>query len=215
MKNFKNIIAKLREPNVLRVIIIATVVILLLAGFVIYEKMTDRVFVDDSLIQAPIISIAPDTQGKILDVKVYDGQTVKKGDAVATVGTKTLNAYENGLIVSTNRTIGSIANPQVAVVQMINFSDMRVAGTLDETKGVDQVKVGQPVSFTVDALPGQSFWGFVDEVSPTAKQTQLQFSVSSERPTQQFIIYARFNAYQYPQILNGMSAKMTIYTNTP
>jgi hypothetical protein len=43
----------------------------------------------------------------------------------------------------------------------------------------------------------------------------LQFSVSSERPTQQFLIYARLNAYAYPQIKNGMSAKMTVYTNTP
>ena len=215
MKNLKSQFAKLKEPRILRIIIVAAVIILLLAGFFLYEKMTDRVFVDDSLIQAPIISIAPDAQGKILDIKVYDGEIIKKGDAVAIVGTKTLSAYEDGLVVSTNRTIGSIANPQVAVIQMINFSDMRVAGTLDETKGLNRVKVGQPVSFSVDALPGQTFWGYVDEISPTAKQTQLQFSVSSERPTQQFIIYARFNAYSNTQIRNGMSAKMTIYTNTP
>jgi multidrug efflux pump subunit AcrA (membrane-fusion protein) len=98
---------------------------------------------------------------------------------------------------------------------MINFADMRVAGTIDENKGLDKVKIGQTVSFTVDALPGTTFWGYVDEISPTAKQTQLQFSVSSERPTQQFLVYARFNSYAYPQIKNGMSAKMTVYTNTP
>lgn len=215
MKNIKDRIAKLRDPKVLRVIIISGVVILLLAVFLYYEKTKDRISIEDSLIQAPIISISPDVQGKILDVKVYDGEKVKKGDAVAVVGTKTLNAYEDGLIVSTNRTIGGIANPQVPVVQMINFSDMRVAGTLDETKGLSRVKVGQPVSFTVDALPGKTFWGYVDEISPTAKQTQLQFSVSSERPTQQFIIYARFDAGNSPSIKNGMSAKMTLYTNTP
>jgi multidrug resistance efflux pump len=98
---------------------------------------------------------------------------------------------------------------------MINFADMRVTGTIDENKGLDSVKIGQIVSFTVDALPGEIFWGYIDEISPTAKQTQLQFSVSSERPTQQFLVYARFNAYAYPQIKNGMSAKMTVYTNTP
>lgn len=215
MKNLRSKLAKLRDPKILRVIIIAIVVILILVGFIYYEISKDRISVEDSLIQAPIISISPDTQGKILDVKVYDGESVKKGDAVAVVGTKTLSAYEDGLIVSTNRTIGSLANPQVPVVQMINFSDMRVAGTLDETKGLDKVKVGQPVSFTVDALPGETFWGYVDEISPTAKQTQLQFSVSSERPTQQFVIYARFDAGSVPSIKNGMSAKMTVYTNTP
>jgi multidrug resistance efflux pump len=215
MKNIKNIIAKIKEPKILRILLMILVSIGLIGGFVYLEQTRDRVFIENSLVSTPIISIAPDTQGKILDIKVYDGEEVKKGDALAIVGTKTLNAYEDGLIVSTNRTIGSVVNPQVAVVSMINFSDMRIAGTIDENKGLDKIKVGQAVAFTVDALPGQTFWGYIDEISPTAKQTQLQFSVSSERPTQQFIVYARFNAYANSQIKNGMSAKMTVYTNTP
>ena len=215
MKNIKNLIAKIREPKILRSVIVIIVVILILGAFIFYEKQRDRVFVENSLIDAPIILISPQTPGQINDIKVYDGQKVRKGDALAVVGTTTLNAYQDGLIVSTDRELGSIASSQVPVVEMINFSDMRVAGTIDETKGLSQVRIGQPVSFTVDALPGQTFWGYIDEISPTAKQTQLQFSVSSERPTQQFIIYAKFNAYSSPQIRNGMSAKMQIYTNTP
>jgi len=215
MKKVKNLIKKIRNPKVMRVLILSIVIIALIGGFIFYEKSRDRVSIEDSLIQAPIISISPDIQGKILDVKVYDGEKVKKGDVLATVGTKTLNAYEDGLIISTNKSIGSVVNPQVPVVQMINFSDMRVAGTIDENKGLNEIQVGQAVSFTIDALPGETFWGYIDEISPTAKQTQLQFSISSERPTQQFLIYAKFDAYQYPQIKNGMSAKMTVYTKTP
>jgi len=41
---------------------------------------------------------------------------------------------------------------------MINFADMRVAGTIDENKGLDKIKIGQIVSFTVDALPSMTFW---------------------------------------------------------
>ena len=215
MKKIKNLFAKIKDPKIMRILIVIIVAVLLIGGFFIYEKTKDRVSIENSLVLAPIVSISPDAQGKILAIKVYDGEKVRKGDNLATVGTKTLNAYEDGLIVSTNNAVGSIANPQVPVVQMINFSDMRIAGTLDETKGLDKVKIGQAVSFTVDALPGLTFWGYVDEISPTAKQTQLQFSVSSERPTQQFLIYARFNAYANPAIKNGMSAKMTVYTKTP
>ena len=211
----KNLIHKIKEPKILKSILITTVVVFLIGGFILFEKLRDRVFIDNSLIQAPIVSISPDGQGKILKINVYEGEKVTRGDALAIVGTKTLNAYEDGLVVATNNAIGSIANPQVPVVSMINFSDERVAATIDENKGLDKIKVGQPVSFTVDALPGQTFWGYVDEISSTAKQTQLQFSVSSERPTQQFIVYARFDAYKYPQIKNGMSAKMTIYIKTP
>lgn len=211
----KNILSKIKNPKVLRALLVVFVVIALIGGYVFYQLLRDRVPIEDSLIQAPIITISPETPGKILNIKVYEGEKVKKGDSLAIVGTSSLNAYKDGLIVSTNNAIGSIASAQTPVVQMINFSDMRVAGTIDENKGLDKVKIGQTVSFTVDALPGQTFWGYVDEISPTAKQTQLQFSVSSERPTQQFIVYANFNAYAYPQIKNGMSAKMTVYTQTP
>jgi multidrug resistance efflux pump len=211
----KNFLAKIKNPKVLRALLVIFVAVALISGYFFYELLRDRVPIEDSLIQAPIITLSPETPGEILDVKVYEGEKVKRGDALAIVGTSSLNAYQDGLVVSVDNAIGSVASAQTAVVQMINFADMRVAGTIDENKGLDKINIGQIVSFTVDALPGQTFWGYIDEISPTAKQTQLQFSVSSERPTQQFLVYARFNAYAYPQIKNGMSAKMTVYTNTP
>lgn len=211
----KNFLAKIKNPKVLRALLVIVVAVALISGYIFYELLRDRVPIEDSLIQAPIITLSPETPGQISDIKVYEGEKVKRGDTLAIVGTSSLNAYQDGLVVSVDNEIGSIASAQTPVVQMINFADMRVAGTIDENKGLNKIEIGQIVSFTVDALPGQTFWGYIDEIDPTAKQTQLQFSVSSERPTQQFIVYARFNAYQYPQILNGMSAKMTVYTNTP
>lgn len=211
----KNLIAKIKNPKVLRAMLVVIVAVLLIGGYLGYQLLRDRVSIEDSLVQAPIVTISPQTAGVVTDIKVYEGEQVKKGDTLAIVGTSSLNAFQDGLIVATDNAIGSLATAQTPVVQMINFADMRIAGTIDENKGLDKIKVGQIVSFTVDALPGQTFWGYIDEISPTAKQTQLQFSVSSERPTQQFIVYARFNAYSYPQIKNGMSAKMTVYTSTP
>ena len=211
----KNLFSKIKNPKVLRALLVIFVAIALIGSYLFYQLLRDRVPIEDSLVQAPIITLSPEAPGKILDIKVYEGEKVKRGDALAIVGTNSLNAYQDGLIVAVDNAIGSIASAQTPVVQMINFADMRVAGTIDENKGLDSVKIGQIVSFTVDALPGEIFWGYIDEISPTAKQTQLQFSVSSERPTQQFLVYARFNAYAYPQIKNGMSAKMTVYTNTP
>ena len=215
MKNLKNLIKKIRNPKIMRVIVILGVAIVLIGGFVFYEKLRNRVNIEDSLVSAPIITISPVSPGTLLDMRVYDGEKVGKGDTLAIVGTQSLNAYQDGFIVGTNRAIGSLVSAQTPVVQMINASDMRIAGTIDENKGLNEIKIGQTVSFTVDALPGQTFWGYVDEVSQTAKQTQLQFSVSSERPTQQFVIYAKYDALKYPQIKNGMSVKMTVYTKTP
>ncbi len=211
----KNLFSKIKEPKVVRALIIAAVAVLAIGGFLFYQLQKDRISIEDSLIQAPITSISPDSPGKILSINVHDGERVTKGETLAVVGSNDLNAYQDGIIVSTDNEIGSIATSQTPVIQMVNLSDMRVAGTIDENKGLNKIKVGQAVSFTVDALPGKTFWGYVDEISPSAKQTALQFTVSSERPTQQFIIYVNFNSYKYPQILNGMSAKLMVYTKVP
>jgi multidrug resistance efflux pump len=189
--------------------------VFLIGGFIFYEKLRDRVSIVDSLVSAPIITISPLNPGTLFDMRAYEGEEVNKGDTLAIVGTQSLSAYQDGLIVGTDQAVGSLVSAQTPVIQMVNLSDMRIAGTNDENKGLNKIAVGQAVSFTIDALPGLTFWGYVDEISQTAKQTQLQFSVSSERPTQQFIVYAKFDASKYPQIKNGMSAKMTIYTKTP
>lgn len=196
-------------------VLTALLIILLAVGTYAYAQMrTGRVFIDDSLVSDPIINVAPTAAGKLEEIDVYEGEHVKKGDILAVVAGSPLYAATDGLIIMANNQIGSIVSTTAPVAQLINVSDMRIAGTIDENKGLSDIKIGQVVSFTVDALPGQTFWGYVDEIAPSAKQTQLSFSISSERPTQQFVIYTRFDAKKYPAIKNGMSAKMAIYTNT-
>lgn len=203
-----------KNKQFIRGLITLVVVVLLSAGVFYLEKTHDRVFIDDSLVEAPIINVSPTQSEKLMEIDVYDGQKVTRGDVLGIAGTDTLRADTDGLIIMANQQIGSLVSAQNPVAQMINTADMRIAGTIDENKGLNDIRVGQIASFTVDALPGRVFWGYVDEVSPSAKQTQLSFSISSERPTQQFVVYVKYNADKYPEIKNGMSAKMTIYTNT-
>lgn len=210
----KNIFKQLRRTIVWRTLLIILVVFLVTGGYVYYEKNRDRVFIDNSLVSAQTVTVAPVAPQKLTEIGVYEGEQVKKGDQIAKTDSQTLFADTDGLIIMANNQIGGIVSQQNPVAQLINLSDMRIAGTIDENKGLNQVKIGQVASFTVDALPGREFFGYIDEISPSAKQTQLAFSISSERPTQQFVIYVRFDANKYPEIKNGMSAKMTIYTKT-
>ena len=210
----KRTLAKFKERQFLKKVAIVLVIILLIGSYVLYKELAGRVFIDDSLIQAPIITISPSTGGAVQEMDVTEGQTVQKGDTLAIVGSQYLRAQTDGLIITAPDLTGSSVSPQTQLIQMIQPVDLRIAGTIDENKGLNKIKVGQVVSFTVDAFPGQTFWGYVDEIAPTAKTAQLSFSISSERPTQQFVVYANFDAAKYPQIRNGMSAKMTVYTQT-
>jgi multidrug resistance efflux pump len=208
----KNLFAKIKQSKKIQAILGAILIVIIIASGIFYIKTNGRVEIETSLINAPLISINSTTTGIVKKIYVTEGQTVKKGDTLAIVGSETVYANTNGVIVKVNNQIGGTVNPQVTLIQMVNPTDMRVDGTIDENKGLNDIKVGQVVSFTIDALPGQTFWGYVDEVAPTAKQTQAAFSISSERPTQQFDVYARFDSATYNAIKNGMSAKMTIFT---
>lgn len=210
----KRTLARFKERQFLKRLGIILVILLLIGAYVLYKELSGRVFIDDSLIQAPIITISPSTSGSVQEMDVTEGQTVQKGDTLAVVGSQILRAQTDGLIITAPDLTGSSVSPQTQLIQMIQPVNLRVAGTIDENKGLNQIKVGQVVSFTVDAFPGQTFWGYVDEIAPTAKTAQLSFSISSERPTQQFVVYANFDAAKYPEIKNGMSAKLTIYTET-
>lgn len=204
-----------RQPKVTAVTLGIVLALAITGGYYFIRERGNKVAIDNSLISAPIVNISPLTPGKLTEVYVNEGDTVKKNDPVALIGTDVLRADSDGLIIMTNKQIGGIISAQSPAAALIDPANLRVAGTIDEDKGLNKIKVGQPVSFTVDALPGKTFWGYIDEVAPSAKQTQMSFSISSERPTQQFEVDARFNASQYPEIKNGMSAKMTILTKLP
>lgn len=203
-----------RNKNFLKIIGIIGLLVILAVIYVYYQKTTGRVFVDKSLIQAPVITISPSLSGKVQEIDVKEGQLVQNGDTLAIVGSETLRADTNGLIISASDLTGSTVNPQTQLIQMIRPVNLRVIGTIDENKGLKDIHVGQAVSFTIDALPGNTYWGFVDEISPSALAPAFSFSTSTERSVQQFTVYAKFDSTQYPAIKNGMSAKMVVYTKT-
>jgi len=205
-------ITSLKDKKFRNKLLILLSLILITFGFYYYEKNNNRIFVENSLVSAPITNTSSEIAGKLMKVHVSEGDFVKKGDILAIVGTENLKAYSDGLVIKTNRQIGSIVNASVPVVQTINLNDIRIVGTIDENKGLNKIKVGQPVSFTVDAYPEKTYFGYVDEVAPSAKQTSLTFSISSERATQQFEIFVKYDPTKYPEIKNGMSAKMHVFT---
>lgn len=208
----KKLISRLRNPKVIRIAVLIMLVGLIVGGYYFYEKFRDRVRIDNSLVAGTVINIMPGSSGKLNELDAVEGHSVKTGDVLAVVGAETIRAKTDGIIIMAADQVGGNVSPTVPIIQMVRPQDLRIAGTLDENKGLDLIKVGQPVSFTIDAYPNQMFWGYVDEISPSAKSTQAAFNISSERPTQQFVIYAKFDSGRYPQIRNGMSAKMTIYT---
>jgi multidrug resistance efflux pump len=185
------------------------------AGAGIYYYVASRtVYIDLSQINTPLINLSPTNSGILEAVYVNVGDEVAINEPIARVGDGIVEAKTAGQIVSVDNNIGEYVNiltGQGTVATMIDPSQLRVVGDLDENKGLSDVKVGDAAMFTVDAFGSQKFKGVVDEVSPTSKQSDVVFNISDERPTNQFAIKVRFDPTQYPQLKNGMSAKIWVY----
>ena len=169
------------------------------------------VYIDTASITAPLIDLAPVSGGRLNAVYVQEGDVVAANAPVAEVGTEILTAKVAGEIVKVNDTVGAQVAPGESVVSMIDPSQLRVVGSLDENKGLAQIAVGDAVIFTVDAFGGTQFTGVVDEIAPTSNTSDIVFSVSNSRAEQSFDVKARFDTARYPQLKNGMSARMWVY----
>ncbi len=183
-----------------------------ICGGGIYWQISSReVGIDNSQIQAPVINLSPAVSGTLNQVYVNAGDTVPANSVVAEVGTELIKTTVAGEIVSANKNIGAAFAAGQTVVSMIDPSQLRVVGQIDENKGLSDIRVGQKAVFTVDAFGSKKYYGVVDEVSPTAQSTGVVFNISDQRQTQIFDVKVKFSPEQYPELKNGMSAKLTIY----
>ncbi|MDE2001002.1 MAG: HlyD family efflux transporter periplasmic adaptor subunit [Patescibacteria group bacterium] len=191
--------------------VILAALALIVGGLVYWNVVQSRVYIENSQISATQTDLAPQNAGILQEVFVKEGDSVPANTVVARVDNELIKAKEAGVVVAVNDAIGKLFNRGETVVSMINPADLRVVGHLEEDKGLQYVRVGQTAIFTVDAFGSKEYFGVVDEVSPSSRQGDVVFNISDQRPTNQFDIKVRFDTTQYPELKNGMSAKLWIY----
>ncbi|OGI37551.1 MAG: hypothetical protein A2612_05465 [Candidatus Moranbacteria bacterium RIFOXYD1_FULL_44_12] len=198
-----------------RQLLIVAAAVLFLAGIIVavlYLRVSaSRVYDEDAEVSAPEIILSAPNPGILREIFVQEGQIVPKNFVVAKVGEELVKTKEEGLVIFAAKEIGKIANPSDPVVTMINPANLRVVARVEENKGLTRIKVGQRVVFTVDAFESKEYQGIVDEIGASSRESALTFDISSQRPTKEFNVQIRFNLSQYPELKNGMSAKVWIY----
>ena len=201
----------LKRPQVQSIIGIV-LVFAALGGFIFWHTNHNTVFIENSDLEAPIINLSGSTAGTLNALYVKEGDTIAANSPVALVGSDIVTAKESGTVISIQNNIGEFFTPGETIVSMVHPDDMRVVGAIDENKGLDEVQVGQKATFTVDAFGSKTYVGVVDSVSATADDTGVVFSISDKRPTNKFDVKVRYNVADYPELKNGMSAKITVFT---
>ncbi len=183
-----------------------------ISAAILYIRLTgSRVYTDTAQITAPMINLAADTTGTLQAIYVQNGDFVKADTAVAEVGNQLIKTTVDSIVVSENNDIGSLFTAGQTVVSVIDPSQLRVDAQVEEDKGLSRIAVGDKAEFTVDAFGSKKYIGVVDEVSATSHSSDVVFNISSEREEQDFDVKVRFDPTQYPELKNGMSAKVWIY----
>lgn len=169
------------------------------------------VYIDKAALSAPVVELGPSTTGVLTSVTVQEGDYVPRGAVVAVVGNELIKTQSPGLVTLVNNNIGKLVNPGEPVVEIIDPSQLRVVGQVQEDKGLSDIHPGQRAAFEVDAFGSKQFSGIVDEVAPTAQASDVVFTVSDQRQEQNFEVKVRFDTNLYPELKNGMSAKIWVY----
>lgn len=192
--------------------IVATIIVACAGGIIYWIYTSSQVYIDTATIEAPLINLSPSQPGTLQEVYVHEGDYVNDDAVVARVDNELVKTKVAGIVVSVPQTIGAVVDPTQPVVTMIDPTQLRVVGKIDEDKGLDRIAVGDRVAFTVDAFGSKNFYAVVDEVSPTSNQSAVVFNISDKREVKQFDIKARYDYSAYPDLKNGMSARMWVYT---
>ena len=193
--------------------LIALILIVLAIGGAILAYLTYEnrsVSIEKSDIESPSINLAATTAGPLNDMLVKAGDSVSENEVVARVGDQLIKAKVAGIITKADATVGQTYAAGQTVVSMIDPTQLHVVGHLEENKGLDRIRVGQYVTFTVDAFGSKEYSGIVDEISPQARSGDIVFTISDQRQEQVFDIKVRFNTTQYSELKNGMSARIWV-----
>jgi multidrug resistance efflux pump len=207
----RRIMDKMRQnPKAMAAVAIVTI-IAIIGGLAYLQVLQTRVFIEDCQISAPIISLGPAQAGVIDRYYVNEGERVHKNQILAKIGDEQIKARTDGIVLMIQNTPGQMAGPQDALIKLIDPRELRVVGRLAEDKGLKDVRIGQRVIFTADAFGSQEYEGVVTQIAPTARQADIVFSISDTRQVQDFEVKATFDTDAYPELKNGMSARMWVY----
>jgi multidrug resistance efflux pump len=192
--------------------IVTAAIAALVAGLGWYRLSSTTLSIDTAQLAAPAIALSSDTGGTLQELLVKPGDRVAADEIVARVGTSLVKAKVSGEVIAVKDDVGAQVNRGEAVVTMIDRTALRVVVRIKEDKGLSRIVPGQLARFTVDAFPGRTYAGVVDEVAPTSRESGVLFTISDKRETKEFEVKIKFDAEQGAELKNGMSAKVTVYT---
>ncbi|WP_420593608.1 efflux RND transporter periplasmic adaptor subunit [Deinococcus sp.] len=153
-----------------------------------------HVSTENARVAANTANITPEIPGRVLQWNVAVGSTVKAGQVIGQIDTSTvaqssaanagalsqtapltasrslIRAPISGQVIQSNALVGQLVNTGQSLAVIADDSSAYISANIDEAD-IGKVKLGQPVSVTLDALPGQTLTGRVQQIGQATAGT--------------------------------------------
>lgn len=140
--------------------------------------------------------------------RTYDVAKSQYQASVADAGVKRnysiIRAPFDGVVAKKSTEVGELLLPGKQIVTIVNPDKIYVLATIDEVD-VGRLKLGQPVTITVDAFPGEIYKGTIKRISPIVSGGKLETRTAD--------VWIYFSEKQQ-KIKPGMSADVEILVST-
>lgn len=149
------------------------------------ENLDEYLEFGGDVIAASSIDILPDATGKLVNIMVAVGDSVKKDQIIAhvdpsrpgmTYEPSPIKAPMTGTITSFPISAGSMVSPSMSIGKVSTTDDLEVSISVAE-RFVSRIEKGQSAILTFDAYPGEYFSAKVTEVNPVLDTTSRSMSV--------------------------------------
>jgi len=231
-----------RLLTVLIVIVIAAGAL----GIYLYYAYQNSHYVstDNARVAASLISITPEIPGRLISWRVSTGSRVKAGEIIGQVSTEgiaqssaadpaalsqvgpltasrsLIKAPIDGQIVQSSALVGEYVSPESTLAMVADTQHAYISANIDETQ-ISRIRLGQLVDVSLDALPGHTFLGRVQQIGQATAST-FSLLPDTNATTGNFtkvtqVIPVKIYLIQKPPIplIPGMSASVRIHLGPP
>ena len=171
----------MKNKKLLIVVIQIMIAVVVLVTYYYWHMNHYYVISEDARINGDIYKVSPLVSGKILEIRVNEGDFIRKDGIVARLDNSTLPAYADpdlttvkspasGLVIKKTAQVGEVVVPGQSIIMLIDPNNLYVTANIEETK-INRIQPGQRVDVTIDALPDRKFIGKVASVDEATMAT--------------------------------------------
>ena len=160
-------------------------------------------------VNAPVYDLGAKSGGKIVKLKVKEGERVSAGRELAEFDDTTrIIAPDKGIVAKINYREGETVLPGQPAIVVVNYDQSWVEAQIDEID-IANVKIGDRVKITSDVYPDKVFDGEIYWIAPLAELRQVGGRVKIDEESYVFFCKIRFLG-SHQELLVNMSVNADV-----